>query len=326
MKLATIKSTGRDGYLVVVDHSLTRAVQVSEIALTLQAALDGWSVVAPELEQVYNALNRGEMEAQVFDTTRVAAPLPRAYQWLDGSAYLSHVERVRKARGAEMPSSFLTDPLMYQGGSDSFLGACDAIVAADTDDGIDFEAEVAVITDDVPMGVTQDRASEHIKLIMLVNDVSLRNRIPAELAKGFGFLTGKPSSAFSPVVVTPDELGNAWRGQKLHAEMQVHWNDTLFGNADAGEDMQFDFAQLISHAATTRKLQAGTIIGSGTVSNRNLDNGFSCIVEKRVVEIIEHGKAMTEFMQYGDRVRIEMFDAQGESIFGAVSQRVESCP
>ncbi|MGH8548570.1 MAG: fumarylacetoacetate hydrolase family protein, partial [Methylococcales bacterium] len=243
-----------------------------------------------------------------------------------GSAYLSHVERVRKARGASMPPSFSVDPLMYQGGSDTFLGPRDPIVVQNESWGIDFEAEVAVITDDVPMGISPDDAADHIRLVVLVNDVSLRNLIPAELEKGFGFLNGKPSSAFSPAAVNPDELGDAWNGIRLHGPLQVYWNGDRFGEADAGVDMHFDFARLISHAAKTRNLQAGTIIGGGTVSNRDLARGFSCIAEKRVMEVIEKGQATTPFMRFGDRVRIEMSDERGESIFGAIDQMVEPCP
>lgn len=326
MKLASLKNGGRDGRLIVVDRDLTQAVSVDGIASTLQAALEDWSSIAPRLDDVYRALDQDECEAFPFDPLQLAAPLPRAYQWLDGSAYLSHVERVRKARGVEMPPSFRHDPLMYQGGSDSFLGPVDTIFAANEDWGIDFEAEVAVITDDVEMGVSETQAAEHIKLVLLVNDVSLRNLIPGELAKGFGFLNGKPSSAFSSVAVTPDDLGDAWRDSKLHRPIKVYWNDNLFGQADAGKDMQFDFAQLISHAAMTRSLTAGTIIGSGTVSNQDQSSGCSCIVEKRVVEIAETGDASTEFMRYGDRVRVEMLDSQGQSIFGAIEQEVRQCP
>lgn len=327
MKLASLKNSRRDGGLMVVDRALTQAVGAEEIAPTLQAALDDWNNISDQLDEISRTLNGGrEPAAFAFDPTQVMAPLPRAYQWLDGSAYLSHVERVRKARGAEMPPSFMHDPLMYQGGSDTFLGATDPIFAANAAWGIDFEAEVVVITDDVPMGVSESQAAAHIKLILLVNDVSLRNLIPEELAKGFGFLNGKPSSAFSPVAVTSDELGDAWDDRKLHRPLNVYWNDQLFGHANAGEDMQFDFARLISHAARTRRLTAGTLIGSGTVSNSDQSVGSSCIVEKRVVEIAETGEASTEFMSYGDKVRIEMLDSQGQSIFGAIEQEVRRCP
>lgn len=322
MKLATLRTAGRDGSLVVVNRELTQVKPVPDIASTLQDALDNWTRVEPRLQQVYRALNAGGLESVPFDACRAAAPLPRAYQWLDGSAYLSHVERVRKARGADLPESLYDDPLMYQGASDVMLGACDPIEAASEAWGIDFEAEAGVLTDDVEYGVSIADAAPHIKLVVLVNDVSLRNLIPDELAKGFGFLHGKPASAFSPVAVTPDELGAAWKDSKLHLPLTVHWNGRLFGQANAGADMQFNFARLIAHAAKTRKLAAGTIIGSGTVSNHDLTGGFSCIVEKRVVEIIETGKAVTGFMRFGDQVRIEMLDAQGQSIFGAIEQDV----
>jgi fumarylacetoacetate (FAA) hydrolase len=326
MKLGTLKTRHRDGELVVVDRQLRHCVAAPDIAPTLQAALDDWRNVRPRLEDIYRMLNTGACESKPFRPEQMAAPLPRAYQWLDGSAYLSHVERVRKARGAELPPALLEEPLMYQGGSDTLLGACDAIVAASEDYGIDFEAEVAVITDDVPMGISATDAAVHIQLVVLVNDVSLRHLIPDELAKGFGFLHGKPASAFSPVAVTLDELADAWRDNKLHRPLTVYWNDQLFGQADAGTDMQFDFARLIQHAAKTRSLGAGTIIGSGTVSNYDRAAGCSCIVEQRVVEIVESGAAVTPFMYYGDRIRIEMLTSQGQSIFGAIEQVVKPCP
>jgi fumarylacetoacetate (FAA) hydrolase len=325
MKLATLKTAGRDGSLVVVNRELTKAKPVSDIALTLQGALDNWVEVEPQLQRVYQALNEGECESVPFDPYLMAAPLPRAYQWLDGSAYLSHVERVRKARGADMPNSLFDDPLMYQGASDTMLGACDPIEVASEGWGIDFEAEVGVITDDVEYGVSIKVAASHIKLVVLINDVSLRNLIPDELAKGFGFLHGKPASAFSPVAVTPDELGMAWEDSKLHLPLKVYWNGQLFGHADAGADMQFSFARLIHHAAKSRKLAAGTIIGSGTVSNYDPTTGCSCIVEKRVVEIIETGMAVTEYMRFDDKIRIEMLDETGDSIFGAIEQEVRPC-
>lgn len=324
MKLATLKTATRDGTLVVVNKALTKAKPVPDIALTMQNALDNWAVVEPKLKHIYQELNEDD-EHVSFNVTHVAAPLPRAYQWLDGSAYLSHVERVRKARGAEMPKGLYNDPLMYQGASDNMLGACDPIEAASEDWGIDFEAEVGVITDDVPYGVSIHDAVSRIKLIVLINDVSLRNLIPDELAKGFGFVHGKPASAFSPVAVTPDELGDTWQDTKLHLPLKVYWNGQLFGDANAGTDMQFNFAQLIHHAAKTRKLIAGTIIGSGTISNYNPAAGCSCIAEKRVVEIIETGAAVTGFMRYGDRIKIEMLDNQGQSIFGAINQEVTPC-
>jgi fumarylacetoacetate (FAA) hydrolase len=325
MKLASLKTAGRDGRLAVVNRELTRARAVPEIAPTLQAALDNWTSAEPRLQQAYQELNVGECESVPFDSCQAAAPLPRAYQWLDGSAYLSHVERVRKARGVDMPKRLYDDPLMYQGASDVMLGPCDPIEAASEDWGIDFEAEVGVITDDVAYGVSVAEAASHIKLVVLINDISLRRLIPDELAKGFGFLHGKPASAFSPVTVTPDELGAAWRDSKLHLPLTVYRNGRLFGRANAGADMQFDFARLIAHAAKTRKLTAGTIIGSGTVSNHDPAVGYSCIVEKRVVETIETGTASTEFLRFGDRVRIEMLDSDGQSVFGAIDQEVRAC-
>jgi fumarylacetoacetate (FAA) hydrolase len=325
MKLASLKTGGRDGTLAVVNRELSRCRTVPEIVPTLQAALDGWALIEPRLQQAYRELNAGECESMRFDPCQTAAPLPRAYQWLDGSAYLSHVERVRKARGAEMPKHLFDDPLMYQGASDVMLGACDPIEAASEAWGIDFEAEVGVITDDVPYGISAEQAAARIKLIVLINDVSLRHLIPDELAKGFGFLHGKPASAFSPVAVTPDELNGAWRDSKLHLPLTVHWNGRLFGRANAGADMQFDFARLIAHAAKTRKLAAGTIIGAGTVSNYDSTAGYSCIVEKRVVETIETGAASTEFLRFGDRIRIEMLDSEGRSVFGALDQEARPC-
>jgi len=325
MKLASLKSDSRDGSLAVVNRELTRAKTVPDIAPTLQDALDDWAGVEPRLQQVYQALNAGDGESIPFAAGQAAAPLPRAYQWLDGSAYLSHVERVRKARGADMPKSLLDDPLMYQGASDVMLGPCDPVEVASADWGIDFEAEVGVITDDVEYGVSIDKAASHIKLVLLINDVSLRHLIPGELAKGFGFLHGKPACAFSPVAVTPDELGAAWLDSRLHLPLTVHWNGRLFGRANAGTDMQFNFAKLIAHAAKSRKLTAGTIIGAGTVSNYDSTAGYACIVEKRVVEILETGAAVTEFMRFGDRIRIEMQDRQGQSIFGAIEQEIRPC-
>ncbi len=322
MKLGSLKR-GRDGTLIVVDRSLSRAARVAQIAPTLQAALDDWGELAPELEEVSAALNRGEAENSfAFDIAALAAPLPRAYQWLDGSAYLSHVELARKARGAEMPEELYSDPLMYQGGSDHFLGAREPILVANEEWGADFEAEVAVITDDVPMGTSREAAKGHIRLFMLVNDVSLRGLIPAELAKGFGFLHGKPASACSPVVVTPDELGDAWDGARVHLHLESSLNGELCGRPNAGTDMHFDFPALISHAAKTRALGAGTIVGSGTVSNHDRSLGVSCLVEKRMLETLEHGKATTPFLRFGDRVKIEMLDQSRRTIFGAIEQIV----
>ena len=323
MKLASIKSASRDGTLIVVSRDLTHAVEVPGIAASLQAAIEDWETKAPELEAVYAKLNAGELSAAFeLDPVTLESPLPRAYQWADGSAYVNHVELVRKARGAEMPSSFWTDPLMYQGGSDNFIGPRDDVVLGSEDWGIDFESEIAVILDDTPMAVTPENAKSHIKLLMLVNDVSLRNLIPAELAKGFGFFHAKPSSAFSPVAVTPDELGDAWDGGKVNLPLVTHLNGNLFGKPNAGVDMTFDFPQLIAHAAKSRKLMAGCIIGSGTVSNLDRSAGSSCLAEQRMLEIIDEGAAKTPFMQFGDRVRIEMLAEDGHSIFGAIDQQV----
>jgi fumarylacetoacetate (FAA) hydrolase len=319
--------------LVVVSKDLKRAVPADHIAPTLQDALDDWDYCAPQLATLYEDLNRAP-SSRAFETdfARFAAPLPRAYQWADGSAYVNHVELARKARGAEMPREFWTDPLMYQGASDNMLGACDYIVLADEAWGIDFEAEVAVITGDVPMGTRVEDAGRHIRLLMLVNDVSLRNLIPAELAKGFGFLQSKPASAFSPVAVTPDELGDAWRDGKVHLKLVSHLNGAQFGHPNAGVDMTFDFQTLIAHVAKTRELEAGSIVGSGTVSNKEGGGpgrpaaaggvGYSCIAEQRTVETILTGTPATPFMKFGDRVRIEMRDAVGRTIFGAIDQAV----
>lgn len=327
MKLASLKAGGRDGTLVVVSRDLTRAVAVPEIARTLQAALDDWARCAPPLAAVSERLNAGAAKDAVsFDPTAAASPLPRAYQWADGSAYLHHAELVRKARKAEMPQSLYGDPLMYQGGSDSFIGPRDDILAADEAWGIDLEAEVAIVTDDVAMRASAAVAAEHIKLVMLVNDVSLRNLIPGELAKGFGFFQGKPATAFSPVAATPDELGAAWDGRAVHLPLVSHLNGTLLGKPNAGTDMNFDFPTLIAHAARTRELEAGTIIGSGTVSNRDPSAGSSCLAERRMIETIANGQPTTPFLKFGDRVRIEMFDAPGQSIFGAIEQTVVKYP
>lgn len=334
MKLATLKEGGRDGTLVVVSRDLTRCQPVPGIARTLQAALDDWETLAPQLAEVYAALNHGAARhARPFDPTLCHAPLPRAYQWADGSAYVNHVALVRRARGAELPPEFWTDPLMYQGGSDGFLGPRDPIVMADEAWGIDLEGEIAVIVDDVPMGATVEQARDAIRLVMLCNDVSLRRLAPEELAKGFGFFQCKPASAFSPVAVTPDELGDAWKDGKLHLPLLVSINGKAFGKANAGQDMIFDFGHLVAHAAKTRKLVAGSIIGSGTVSNKGADGpgkpisdggaGYSCIVEQRTVEILAGGEALTPFLSFGDVVRIEMKDGHGHSIFGAIEQKVQ---
>lgn len=322
MKLASLKG-GRDGQLAVVSHDLERCVPVGHIAPTLQHALDHWSHTAERLKTVYELLNDGEADgARPFRVEECAAPLPRAHQWADGSAYVTHVELVRKARGAEMPESFWTDPLIYQGGSDGFIGPRDPIFAADEAWGIDFEGEVAVILDDVPMGTDAAHAERHVKLIALVNDVSLRNLIPAELAKGFGFFQSKPASVFAPVAVTPDELGEAWHGGKVHLPLLCSVNGARFGAPDAGTDMTFSFPQLVAHAAKTRALGAGTILGSGTVSNRDRSRGSACIAERRMLEQIEQGSPKTRFLKFGDRVRIEMMDAHGHSVFGAMENEV----
>ena len=325
MKLGSLKEGGRDGTLVVVSRDLAQAVRATGIAPTLQRALEDWENVAPRLNALAQALADGSADG-VFDLDmrELAAPLPRAYEFVDGSAYLPHVERVRKARGAEVPESFYVDPLMYQAVSAGFLGPHDPVRVASEDYGIDLEAEVVIVTDDVPMGVSPQEAAAHIQLVGLVNDVSLRNLIPAELAKGFGFLQSKPRSALSPVFVTPDELGDAWRGNKLHLPLLTHVNGNWFGAPHAGVDMQFDFAQLVAHAARTRPLSAGTLVGSGTVANEDTALGASCFAEQRTVETLRDGKPSTPFMSFGDSVRIEMLDADGRSIFGAIEQRIEA--
>ncbi|HWP94550.1 MAG TPA: fumarylacetoacetate hydrolase family protein [Gammaproteobacteria bacterium] len=323
MKLASLKH-GRDGRLIVVSRDLEHAVAARDIAPTLQYALDNWETVAPRLAELAAALEAGRVAGAFrFEPDAVAAPLPRAYQFVDGSAYLPHVERVRRARGAEMPPSFRVDPLMYQAASDGFLAPTEPIRMADEAWGIDFESEVAVITGDVPMGVTPQEAGRYIRLLVLVNDVSLRNLIPDELAKGFGFLQSKPRSALSPVAVTPDELGPAWRDGKVDLPLVTYLNGERFGFPECAVDMQFDFPRLIAHAAKTRPLVAGTLVGSGTVANEDESRGSSCIAERRMLEIIKTGKATTPFMKFGDRVRIEMLDPEGRSIFGAIDQLVE---
>lgn len=321
MKLGSLKEGGRDGTLIVVSRDLTRAVKATGIAPTLQAALDDWSNTAPRLNALSDALNAGTAAgAFALDVSTLAAPLPRAYEFVDGSAYLPHVERVRRARGAEVPESFYVDPLMYQATSAGFLGPRDPVVVPSEDYGIDLEAEVVVITDDVPMAVTAAQAAEHIQLVGLVNDVSLRGLIPAELAKGFGFLQSKPRSALSPVFVTPDELGDIWREEKLHLPMRTWLNGKWFGEAECGEDMQFNFAQLVAHAAKTRPLTAGTIVGSGTIANEDTGKGASCLAEQRTVETLRDGKPSTPFLTFGDTLRIEVTDKHGASIFGAIEQ------
>ena len=323
MKLASLKEGGRDGMLIVVSRDLGIAVKAAGIAATLQAALDDWSNAAPRLNALSDALNAGTAAgAFALDVDKLAAPLPRAYEFVDGSAYLPHVERVRRARGAEVPKSFYTDPLMYQATSAGFLGPHDDVVVPSEDYGIDLEAEVIVVTDDVPMAVTPEQASAHIQLVGLINDVSLRGLIPGELAKGFGFLQSKPRSALSPVLVTPDELGEAWQSDKLHLPMRTWLNGAWFGAAECGVDMQFSFAELVAHVAKTRPLTAGTIVGSGTIANEDTSLGASCLAEQRTVETLRDGKPSTPFLKYGDTLRIEITDQAGASIFGAIEQRI----
>jgi len=331
MKLATLKDGSRDGQLVVVSRDLASAHYATGIASRMQQVLDDWGFMSPQLQDLYDALNAGRARhAFPFDPAQCMAPLPRAYQWADGSAYLNHVELVRKARNAEVPASFYSDPLMYQGGSDDFSGPCDPVVVASEAFGIDFEAEIAVVTGDVRMGATAAQALDGIRLVMLANDVSLRNLIPAELAKGFGFFQSKPATAFSPVAVTPGELGEAWQGGRVHLPLQSTWNGRKVGMCDAGEEMTFHFGELIAHIAKTRNVRAGSIVGSGTVSNKGVEKkgrmewpkGYSCIAEKRCIETIQDGQPSTEFMKYGDTIRIEMKDADGQSVFGAIDQEV----
>ena len=323
MKLATYKDGSRDGQLVVVSRNLASAHYASGIASRLQQVLDDWNFLSPQLEDLSARLNDGKAKnAFPFEPERCMAPLPRAYQWADGSAFVNHVELVRRARNAEMPASFWTDPLMSQGGSDDFLGPRDDIVAGSEDWGIDFESEVAVVIGDVAMATGADAAIESVRLVLLANDVSLRNLIPAELAKGFGFLQGKPATAFSPVAATPDELGDAWRGGRLHRDVESTWNGERVGQCNAGEEMTFHFGQLIAHLCKTRNARAGSIVGSGTVSNKDWSRGYSCIAEKRAIETIEGGAPKTPFMRFGDTIRIEVKDAAGASIFGAIEQKV----
>ena len=331
MKLATYKDGSRDGQLVVVSRDLSTAHYATGVAGTMQQVLDDWNFIAPQLEDLHHTLQNGKARhAFPFDPKRCMAPLPRAYQWADGSAYINHVELVRAARHSEVPQTFYTDPLMYQGGSDDFIGPCDPVVCADEAHGIDFEAEIAVITGDVPMGATPEAALEGVRLLMLANDVSLRHLIPNELAKGFGFFQSKPATAFSPVAVTPDELGDAWQGGRVHLTLQSTWNGRLVGQCDAGPEMTFHFGQLIAHICKTRNVRAGSIVGSGTVSNKGVEvngkkdwpKGYSCIAEKRAIETILDGKPSTEFMKFGDTIRIEMTGRDGESLFGAIDQQI----
>lgn len=331
MKLATYKDGSRDGQLVVVSRDLSTAHYATGIAQTLQQVLDDWNFLAPQLQDLSVTLNHGKARhAFAFDPAMCMAPLPRAYQWADGSAYINHVELVRAARQSEVPESFYTDPLMYQGGSDDFIGPCDPVIAVSEDFGIDFEAEIAVVTGDVPMGSTPEQSLEGVRLLMLANDVSLRNLIPAELAKGFGFFQSKPATAFSPVAVTPDELGEAWQGGRVHLTLQSTWNGRKVGMCDAGPEMTFHFGQLIAHICKTRNVRAGSIVGSGTVSNRAVEvdgrktwpKGYSCIAEKRAIETILDGQPSTGYMRFGDRIRIEMKGVDGQSVFGAIDQAV----
>ncbi len=323
MKLATLKDGSRDGQLAVVSRDLASAHFATSIATTLQQVLDDWNFLAPQLEDLYATLNGGKARhAFPFDSDHCMAPLPRAYQWVDGSAYLNHVELVRRARKAEMPASFYEDPLMYQGGSDDFLGPRDDAVFASTDWGIDFESEVAVITGDVAIGTAPDSALDSVRLLLLANDWSLRNLIPAELAKGFGFLQSKPATAFGPVAVTPDDVGDAWQGGRLNLTLESCWNGERVGLTEAGPEMTFHFGQLIAHVAKTRRLRAGSIVGSGTVSNKDWSHGVSCIAERRAIETIEGGAPTTPFMQFGDTIRIEVLGRDGASVFGAIEQRV----
>src|SRR6195952_2771572 len=325
MKLATYKDGSRDGQLVVVSRDLSIAHFANGVASRLQQVLDDWNFVSPQLEELSQSLNHGKTRHSfAFDPAMCMAPLPRAFQWADGSAFINHVELVRKARNAEVPASFYTDPLMYQGGSDDFIGPRDDIVAVSTDHGIDFEAEVAVITGDVAMGTSPDAAIEGIRLLMLANDVSLRNLIPAELAKGFGFFQSKPATAFGPVAITLDEVGDAWQQGRLHLTLQSVWNGRRVGMCEAGPEMTFHFGQLIAHICKTRNVRAGSIVGSGTVSNKDWSRGYSCIAEKRCIETIETGAQKTEFMQFGDTIRIDMKGPDGSSIFGAIEQRVRA--
>ena len=323
MKLATYKDTSRDGQLLVVARDLATAHYATGVARRLQDVLDDWNYLAPQLQDIYDALNSGKARhAFPFEPERCMAPLPRAYQWVDGSAFINHVELVRRARNADMPPSFYTDPLMYQGGSDDFLGPCDDVVVPSEDFGIDFEAEIAVVTGDVAMGANPGRALDGVRLLMLANDVSLRNLIPAELAKGFGFFQSKPATAFSPVAITPDEVGSAWQKGRLHLDLQSSWNGSVVGRCNAGPEMTFGFGELIAHVCKTRNVRAGSIVGSGTVSNKDWAKGYSCIAEKRAIETIETGAPVTPFMQFGDTIRIEAISQDGKPLFGAIAQKI----
>lgn len=326
MKLGSISDNSRDGCPVLVDRGLRYMIPVNNVINNWQLAIENWSEVSPKLEKIYEKLDKGLAEgASAYDRSKLAAPFPRAYQWLDGSAYVTHVELLRKARGVELPANFWLDPLMYQGGSDHFLGPCEPIKIKDINWGVDFEGELAVVVDDVPLGISENKAEQHIKLIMLVNDISLRNLIPDELNKGFGFVHGKPPSAFGPLAITPDTIGQSWKDGKVHLPLLIKLNGKKVGFANAGVDMTFSFPELVAHAAKTRRLRAGTIIGSGTISNSDQQHGYSCIAEIRMIETINEGAPHTPFLQYGDKITMEMLASDGQSIFGSLEQTVEKC-
>ena len=326
MKLGSISNNSRDGCPVLVDRYLKHMVPVNNVIDNWQLGIENWSAVSPKLEKIYEKLDKGLAEGAIpYDRSKLSAPFPRAYQWLDGSAYVTHVELLRKARGVELPANFWVDPLMYQGGSDHFLGPCETIKIKDINWGVDFEGELAVVVDDVPLGVSENKAEQHIKLIMLVNDISLRNLIPDELNKGFGFVHGKPPSAFGPLAITPDTIGQSWKDGKVHLPLLIKLNGKKVGFANAGVDMTFSFPELVAHAAKTRPLRAGTIIGSGTISNSDQQHGYSCIAEIRMIETINEGAPHTPFLQYGDKITMEMLASDGQSIFGSLEQTVEKC-
>ena len=326
MKLGSISNNSRDGCPVLVDRYLRYMVPVNNVIDNWQLGIENWSAVLPKLEKIYEKLDNGLAEGAIpYDRSKLSAPFPRAYQWLDGSAYVTHVELLRKARGVELPANFWVDPLMYQGGSDHFLGPCETIKIKDINWGVDFEGELAVVVDDVPLGISENKAEQHIKLIMLVNDISLRNLIPDELNKGFGFVHGKPPSAFGPLAITPDTIGQSWKDGKVHLPLLIKLNGKKVGFANAGVDMTFSFPELVAHAAKTRPLRAGTIIGSGTISNSDQQHGYSCIAEIRMIETINEGAPHTPFLQYGDKITMEMLASDGQSIFGSLEQTVEKC-
>ena len=326
MKLGSISNNSRDGCPVLVDRYLKHMVPVNNVIDNWQLGIENWSAVSPKLEKIYEKLDKGLAEGAIpYDRSKLSAPFPRAYQWLDGSAYVTHVELLRKARGVELPANFWVDPLMYQGGSDHFLGPCETIKIKDINWGVDFEGELAVVVDDVPLGISENKAEQHIKLIMLVNDISLRNLIPDELNKGFGFVHGKPPSAFGPLAITPDTIGQSWKDGKVHLPLLIKLNGKKVGFANAGVDMTFSFPELVAHAAKTRRLRAGTIIGSGTISNSDQQHGYSCIAEIRMIETINEGAPHTPFLQYGDKITMEMLASDGQSIFGSLEQTVEKC-